>query len=94
MGNSAYTLYAEVQNPGKGLDAIVSWGSFGSIRKVNALRMNGANSLVNYWYVIGDTSSCFVYTIYTYVCVLRGVCCCMLLCVDVDTGGVTIVLRM
>ena len=54
LGNSAYTIYAEVNNPGTGAEGIVAWGSYGQGRKVNAFRMGGENVLINYWCVIGD----------------------------------------
>ena len=54
LGNSAYTIYAEVNNPGTGYDGIVAWGSYGTTRAVNAFAMGGENVLRNYWCVIGD----------------------------------------
>ena len=54
LGNSAYTIYAEVNNPGTGAEGIVAWGSYNNIRQVNAFRMGGENVLINYWCVIGD----------------------------------------
>ena len=69
LGNSAYTIYAEVNNPGTGAEGIVAWGSYGTTRAVNAFRMGGENVLINYWCVIGDSAD----SLHALLCVARGV---------------------
>ncbi|MCP9882534.1 VCBS domain-containing protein, partial [Cyanobium sp. Alchichica 3B3-8F6] len=49
-GNSKYTLEAWIKPDTTGPRGIVGWGPWGATNHVNALRLDGDNRIVNYWW--------------------------------------------
>jgi hypothetical protein len=49
-GNTNYTIEAWIKPTAANADGIVAWGNYGSQNEVNALRLNGAYQLHNYWW--------------------------------------------
>ena len=49
-GNSSYTISSWINPTASSTRGIVGWGNYGNTNQVNALRMNGDNSLINYWW--------------------------------------------
>ena len=91
LGNSAYTIYAEINNPGTGAEGIVGWGSYRSNRMVNAFRMGGDNVPINYWCVLEDNRLLCCYPVHLAVrCSRRRLFWIFLLLFCRDTGGLTI----
>jgi hypothetical protein len=50
VGNSTYTIEAWIKPSGSGNYGIAGWGPYGSHNSVNAFRMNGTTTLINYWW--------------------------------------------
>ncbi|NDC76168.1 LamG domain-containing protein, partial [bacterium] len=49
-GNSSYSLEAWIRPVSAGTSGIIGWGQWGSGSQVNALRLGGANKVINYWW--------------------------------------------
>jgi|GEM_PF-1959652 len=49
-GNGVYTTSAWIQPAATGGRGIVGWGNYGNTRQVNALRLDGGNNILNYWW--------------------------------------------
>ena len=60
-GNQPYTIAAWVKPDHDGAtQGIIGWGNYGNAKQVNALRLNGNNTLRHYWWsgdVVGDAGA-------------------------------------
>jgi hypothetical protein len=52
IGNDNYTIEAWIKPTSYAVieDGIVGWGNYGTYNQANALRLNGATQLINYWW--------------------------------------------
>jgi hypothetical protein len=50
IGNSSYTIQAWIKPSATGTRGIVGWGNYGTSNQSNALKLEGTNQVVNYWW--------------------------------------------
>jgi hypothetical protein len=52
VGDGSYAISAQFKPAVSNNGGIVGWGNYGTTNEVTALRMNGANGMVHYWWAI------------------------------------------
>lgn len=50
VGNSPYTIEANIKPTTLGVEGIAGWGTYGTTNQVNALRLDASGNIINYWW--------------------------------------------
>ena len=71
-GNNSYTIEAWINPNIQQVNGIVGWGNWGNVNQCNAVRLNGDNGIINYWwgndFIIncGDITGAWHHIAFTY----------------------------